>query len=125
ALRQQAFLDHARQHPLTVRLVPRIELALVFVDVLLWCMVRRVVRAWTEPHEPGLRGVARLLVANHLQRLIREIPGKVISLVGRVRLFDELVVPDEIRIPLIRLTAEEPVVPIEALLERPLRSTRT
>ena len=45
ALRQDALLDHARQHPLAVGLVAVVELALVLVDVLLgaWC------GAWLAP----------------------------------------------------------------------------
>src|SRR5262245_57892822 len=51
-LRQAALLDHPRQHPLAVRLVAVVELALVLVRVLLRAVMRRVISAGAEPHEP-------------------------------------------------------------------------
>jgi hypothetical protein len=57
-----------------------------------------------------------------MERLVGQILGEVIPLFRAVRLVDELVVVDEIRIPLIGLAAEEAVEAIEALLQRPLRA---
>ena len=83
-------------------------------------MVRRVVGARAEPHEPRLRRVAGLLVAEHLDRLIGQILREVIALLRAVGLLDEPVVLDEVGVPLVGLAAEESVEAVEALLERPL-----
>ena len=80
ALGQDALRDHARQHPLAVGLVAVVELALVLVDVFLRGMVRGMVGARAEPHEPRLRGVAGLLVADHLDGLVGQVLGEVIAL---------------------------------------------
>ena len=111
------------QHPLAIRLVAVVELALVLVGVLLGAMVRCVVGTRTEPHEPRLRRVRRLLIAQHPERLVGEILREVIPLFRRRRLIDELVVLHQIGIPVVGLAAEEPIEPIEPLLERPLRPT--
>src|SRR5262245_7304868 len=81
--------------------------------------MRRVVGAGTEPHEPRLRRVGGLLVADHLQSLIDEILREVIALLGAAGLLDELVVLDEVRVPLIGLAAEKAVIAVETLLQRP------
>ena len=60
------------------------------------------------------------MVADHLERLVGQVLGEVIALLGAVRLVDELVVVDEVGIPLVGLAAEEAVEAIEALLQRPL-----
>jgi len=118
-LRQESLRDHARKNPLTISLVAVVKLTLVLVDVFLRCVVRRMVRAGTEPHEPRLRRIAGLLVANHLQRLIDEILGEVITLFRTIGLVDEFVVFDEVRIPLVSFAADEAVVTVETLLQRP------
>ena len=87
-------------------------------------MVRRVVGARAEPHEPRLRRVAGLLVADHLDGLVGEVLREVIALLRPVGLVDEPVVFDQIRIPLVGLAAEEAVEAIEALLQRPLLAAR-
>ena len=124
ALRQDALLDHPRQHHLAIRLVAVVELALVLVDVVLRAMMRRVVGAGAEPHVPGPRRVGGVMVTEHAERLIGEILGEVIPLFRAVRLVDELVVVDQVRIPLVGLAAEEAVEAIEALLQRPLLARR-
>ncbi len=83
-------------------------------------MVRGVVRAGAEPHEPRLRRIAGLLIANHRDRLVGEVLGEVVALLRAVRLVDEPVVLDEVRIPVVGLAAEEAVEAIETFLERPL-----
>ena len=124
ALRQDALLDHPRQHRFPIGLVAIIELALVLVDVVLRAMMRGVVGAGAEPHVPGARRVGGVMVTEHAERLIGEILGEVISLFRAVRLVDELVVVDQVRIPLVGLAAEEAVEAIEALLQRPLLARR-
>ena len=84
ALRQDALLDHARQHPGAVGLVAVVELALVLVDVLLRGVVRGVIGARVVEHEPRLRGAGGLLVPDHLDRLIGQVLGEVVALL-RVR----------------------------------------
>ena len=125
ALRQDALLNHPRQHPLAIRLIAGVELALVLVDVRLRAMMRRVVGAGAEPQVPRPRRVRGVMVAEHAQRFIRQILGEVIALFRAVRLVDELVVVDEIRIPLVGLAAEKAVEAIEALLQGPLLPRRT
>ena len=119
SLGENALLDHPGQRPLAVGLVAVVEDALVLVDVLLRRMVRRVIRAGAEPHEPWTRRRGRLDVTDHPDRLIGKILREVIALLRRVRLLDAVVVDREIGIPLVRLAAEEAVEAIEALMQRP------
>jgi hypothetical protein len=122
ALRQHPALDHPREHPLAVGLVAVVEDALVLVDVLLRRVVRGVIGAGAEPHEPRLRGARRPQIAQHLDRLVGEVLGQVVALFGGARRFDGVVVLDEVGIPLVGLAAEESVEPVEALGQRPFRS---
>ncbi len=118
-LRQHAFLDHARQHPGAVGIIAVVELALVFVDVFLRGVVRGVVGTRVVEHEPRFRRVGDLLVANHPDGLIGQVLGEVVALLGRGRRLDEVIVLDEVRIPLIGLATEESVEALESLPERP------
>ena len=120
AFRQDALRDHLREHRLPIGFVAGVELALVLVDVVLRAMMRRVVGARAEPHVPRPRRVRGVMVAEHAQRLVGQIPGEVIPLFRAVRLVDELVVVNQVGIPLVGLAAEETVEAIEALLQRPL-----
>ena len=125
ALRQDALGDHARQDPLAVGFVAVVELALVLVDVFLRGMVRGMVGARAEPHVPRLRGIAGLLVADHLRWPGRPGPWRGDSPPpGVYGCVDEAVVFDEVGIPLVGLAAEEAVEAVEALLERPLLAAR-
>ena len=81
-----------------------------------------MVRSGAEPQVPRLRRIGGLLVLQHPQGLIGEVPGQVIALLGAVRLFDEPVVLDQIRIELVGLAAEKSVEPVEPLLQRPFGS---
>src|SRR5262245_59297440 len=83
--------------------------------------MRRVVGAGTEPHEPWLRRVCRLLIAQHTESLIGKILRQVISLLGCRRWIDESVVFHEVGIPVVGLAAEEAVETIEPFLQRPFR----
>src|SRR5215510_9202109 len=47
-----------------------------------------------------------------------------VSLLGTIGLVDEPIVLDEIRVPLIRLAAEEPVIAVEPHLHGPLVAAR-
>ena len=119
ALGHDAALDHALEHPGAVRVVAVVELALVLVDVLLRCVVGRVVRSRAEPDEPGLRGVRGVLVADHADRLVREVLRQVVPLLRGVRRLDEAVVLHQVGVPLVGLAAEEAVEPVETHRERP------
>jgi hypothetical protein len=88
--RHHAASDHPGQHPLPVGLVPVVEHPLVLVDALL----RRMVGAGAEPHEPGLGRGRRTLVAQHLDRLVGKVFGQVVALFGGVVRLDEIIVDD-------------------------------
>ena len=83
--------------------------------------MRGVVGARAEPHVPRLGRVGRFLVAQHPDRLVGKVFGQVIALFRAVGLLDEPVVLGQVRVPVVGLPAEEPVEPIEALLQRPRR----
>ena len=74
--------------------------------------------------EERLLGHDRLGVLDELDRLVRDVLGEVVALLGRARLIDHVVVVDEIRIPLIGLRAEEPVPPFEPSAARPVPPRR-
>ena len=83
--------------------------------------MRCVIGPRAEPGEPRPRGCRDLDVADHLDRVVREILGEVVALLGLVRLVDQAVVLDQRRIPVVRLAPEEAVEAIPALVERPVR----
>ena len=124
ALGQDAAFDHPGEHPLAVGLVAVVEHAPVLVEVLPGSVVGRVGGTRAVPQVPGLGRIRRILVAQHPDRLIGKILGQVIALLGGVGRFDEAIVLDQVRIPLIGLTTHEPVEAVEALLQRPLRAAR-
>ena len=112
--------DHARQDPLAVGVVAVVELALVLVDVFLraWC------GAWLAPGQnhmnQGFEGLLAFWSRDHRDGLVGQVLGEVIALLRGVRLFDVVVVLDQVGIPLVGLAAEEAVEAVEALLQRPL-----
>src|SRR4029079_9205450 len=118
-LRHDALVDHARENPCAVRFVAVVELALVLVGVVLGRLVWRGIGAGTEPHEPGLRRVGVALIAEHSERLIREILREMVSVLHRIRLIDGTIVLYEIRMPVVLLSAEKSVEAIESFLQRP------
>ncbi|SLE30409.1 Uncharacterised protein [Mycobacteroides abscessus subsp. massiliense] len=79
-------------------------------------MVRRMVGTRAEPHVPGFGRVSVPLVAQHPKCLIGKVFRKMIALLRAGRLLDEAIVLDEVGIPVVGLTAEKAVVPVEALL---------
>ena len=62
----------------------------------------------------------RLHVTDVFERSVGDIDAEVIPLFGRRRLFDGVVVVDEIGIPLIGLGAEKAVEPLESAADRPI-----
>ena len=114
----------AVEHELAVALVAHVERALVLLDPLLRCVVWSVRRAGAEVHEERLVGRDHLRVLDELERLVGQVGGEVVAVLGQRRLVDEVVVVDEVWIPLIRLAPEEPVVPLEASADRPVALRR-
>ena len=106
------------------RLVAHVELALEPVDPLLRRVVRRVAGARRVVEEERLLRHDRLRVADELERLVRDVVGEVVALLRGARLVDGVVVVDEVRVPLVRLGAEEPVPALEAAAARPVPSRR-
>ncbi len=124
AFGHDALLDHPAERPLAVGLVAVVELALVLVGPLRRDVMRRVIGPRAEPGEPGPRRSRNLDVADHLDRVVRQILGEVVALLRLVRLVDQAVVLDQRRIPVVRLAPEEAVEAIPALVERPVRLRR-
>src|SRR4029450_567985 len=100
------------------------ELPFILIRILFWGMMRRVICARAEPHEPRLRRIAGLLVADHLDSLVGQVLGKVIAVLRSVRLINEPIFSDEARVPLFGPAAEEAVIAVEALLQRPFLPAR-
>ena len=120
ALGEDAALDHPRQHPLAVRLVAVVERSGVLVDELLRRVVRGMVGAGAEEHVPGLVRPRLLGVADERHRLVGEVLGEVVAVLGPVGLVHVVVVVDERGIPLVGLAADEPVEAVEPACQWPL-----
>ena len=116
---QQPELLLAREDPGPDRLVALVELALVLVGPLLGHEVRGVAGLRGEVHEERLVGVDHLGVADEPDRLVGEVVGEVVAVLGTAGALDRMVVVDEVRIPGVRLAAEPPVEPLEPAPERP------
>ena len=101
-------------------LVAHVEAALVLVRPFLRGMVRRVGRSGRVIEEERLVRGDRLGVADELDRLVRDVDRQVVALLRGLRLIHRMVVVDEIRIPLVRLGAEEPVPALEPAAARPV-----
>ena len=80
----------------------------------------RVAGARRVVEEERLLRSDRFRVPDELQRLVRDVLGQVVTLLGRPRLVDQVVVVDQIGIPLIRLGAEEAVPALESTAGRPV-----
>ena len=114
---------------LLAQLVPAlIELALVLVDPLLGHVVRGMAGAGREIHEERLVRHQRLLLARPLDRLVGQVLGEVIALLGCLLRLDRRRAFVNGRIPLVGLAADEPVEVFEPaasgrpLVERPHRA---
>ena len=130
-LREDPELLLLRQDLLADLLVALVEGALVLVRPLLRRVVRRMIRAGAEVHEERLVGSDLLRVGDHADRPVDEIPRQVVlvtealrpllAVLRRVgRLLDELLVLDEIGVPVARLAAQVSVVALEAAPGRPV-----
>ena len=87
-------------------------------------MVRRVAGAGRVVEEERLLWRDRLGVPDELERLVGDVLGEVVALLRRLRLVDEVVVVDELGIPLVGLRAEEPVPALEAAAAGPVAARR-
>ena len=116
---QDAQLLLAGEHLLAIGVPAVVELAGVLVGPLLRHVVRRVRRPEAQMQVERLVGVDLAEVGDELDRLVDEILGEVIALLGRLRRLDRVVVVHEFRIPLARVAAEEPVEALEAAAQRP------
>ncbi len=122
--RDEAHRLLAGQRLLAQRLVALVELTLELVDPRLRGVMRRVTCARRVVQEERLLRRDRLGIADELDRLVGQVLGEVVALLGRLRLVDGVVVVDQLGIPLARLRAQEPVPPLEAPTTRPVASRR-
>ena len=122
--RHDAELLLVRERLLAHRLVAHVEAALELLDPLRRRVVRRVAGAGRVVEEERLLRRDRLGVADELERLVGDVVGEVVALLRRARLVDHVVVVDEVRIPLVRLGAEEPVPALKAASRRPVAPRR-
>ena len=116
--RQDAQLLLARERPLAVGVPAVVELAGVPVRPLLGHVVRRMGGAEAEVQVEGLVGVDLLGVRDELDRLVDQVLGEVVALLGRPRRLDLVVVVDQVGIPLARVAAQEAVEALEAAGQR-------
>ena len=119
-LGEDAQLLLALEHLLAVALVAHVEAALVLLDPLLGGVVGGVGGAGAEVHEERLVGHDHLGVFDELDRLVGEVGGQVVAVLGHRRLLHRVVVVDQVRVPLVGLAAQEPVVALEAAADRPV-----
>ena len=109
----------AGEHLLAVGVPAVVELAGVAVGPLLRHVVRGVRRAEAEVQVERLVGVDLAEVGDELDRLVDEVLGQVVALLGRPRRLDRVVVVDELGVPLARVAAQEAVEALEAAPQRP------
>ena len=122
--RHQTQLLLARQGLLPHRLVALVEAARELLDPLLRRVVGRVAGAGCVVEEERLLRSDRLGVLDELDRLVGDVVGEVVALLGRAGLVDRVVVVDQVGIPLVRLRPEEPVPALEAPAARPVAAGR-
>ena len=79
-----------------------------------------MVGARAEPQVPRLVRLSLLGVAEELERLVGQVLGQVVAVSGQVGLIDVVVVLGEVRIPLVRLPAHEPVEAVVPQAQRPV-----
>ena len=117
--RHHAELELPLEHLLAVGVPAVVELPLVLVGPGARHVVGRVHRARTEVEEEWLVGRDLLAVGDEPDRPIDQILGEVVALLGRLGGGHLMVVVDEIRVVLVRVTAHEAVEPFEAAAEWP------
>jgi len=98
---------------LAVLVPPHVELALVLVGPFLCDVVGRMARGERQEREPRLVGGDGLVIREEGDRLIDDVLGEVIALLGKLRLIDGLAIEVELRVPLAAIAAEKSVEAIE------------
>ena len=116
--------DHAElllpgEDPLPVGVPAVVEPAPVPVRPLLGHVVRGVRRAGAEVQVERLVRGDLLGVGDERDRLVGQVRGQVVALLGSRRRLDLVVVGDQVRIPLAGVAAEEAVEAVEAPAQRP------
>ena len=107
------------EHQLAVGIPAVIKLARVPVCPFLRHVVRRVRGAEAQIHVERLGRVDLLDVGNELHRLVDQVLAEVVTLLGRARRLDLVVVVHQVRVPLAGVSAQEPVEALEAAAQRP------
>ena len=97
-----------------------VEPAAVAGDEVRWCLVRGVTGARGEPQEERFGRGSGAEVAQEQDRLVGQVLGEVVALLGRSRGSDGVVVVHQVGPVLVGLPSHEAVVPLEAPTERPL-----
>jgi hypothetical protein len=115
---EPAFLLRS-EHLLPVRVPAVVEHPVVAVGPLLGDVVRRVHRPGAEVQEERLGRRGLLGVADERDRVVDEVLGEVVAVLRARWRFDVLVVGDEVRMVLVGVAAEEPVVAVEPAAQRP------
>ena len=118
-LRDHAELLLAGEDALALAVPSVVELTLVLLDPLPRHMVRRVGRARSEVHEKRLVGHQRLLLIHPGDRLVGEILGQVVALLGGLLWLHRGRALVEGWIPLVVLSADEAVEVLEPRAGRP------
>ncbi len=119
ALGDQAQCHLALEHDAPVLVPPHVEAPAVAVDPLLLHLVRGMARAGREPQEERLLGRVHVGVLHEPDRAVRQVDVQVVALLRRGGRAHPVVVVDEVGVPLVGVTAEEPVEAFEAAAERP------
>ena len=107
------------EDPLAVGVPAVVELPGVLVGPLLGSVVRGVRGAEAQVQVERLVRVDLLGVGDELDRLVDQVLGEVVALLGGRRRLDLVVVVDQVGVPLAGVAAEEAVEPLEAPGQRP------
>jgi hypothetical protein len=99
---------------LPVGVPPHVELALVAVGPLRPDMMRRMHRPEGEVGQPRLLRGDRLVLSDPADRLVGKVLREVVAVLRQPGLVDRLSVHEQLRVPLVRVAAEEAVEPVEA-----------
>ena len=87
-------------------------------------MVRGVAGSRRVVQEEWLLRRDRLCVFDELECLVGDVHGEVVTLVRGFRLIRQVVVVEEVGIPLVGLGSQEPIGPLEAPAARPVSASR-
>lgn len=93
---------------------PLVERAAVLVEVLLRRLMGRMDGTERDVAEEGSVGPDRLRVVDELDRVVDQVLGDVVALLGRRGRVDVVLVVDELRGELVGLALQEPVEPVSS-----------